>query len=144
MRSCIIFISLFLLICPNTNGQFQRMRKGDASIYTESVNIELSTYRAIRSKNVMADSLVNVQRLENRQQEAIIGEQSKTISLQSVIIVRQDSTIIRKDQVITDLNKNFTGLVDTVDKGGFLRTIFDSKWTYLILGAAGTLAIKKL
>jgi hypothetical protein len=145
MKSFILCIGLLLLICQSSEAQYQRMRKGDVSIYGESVNIELSTYRAIRTRTAAADTLIESQEQENKKQAAVIDEQAKTISLQAHIINRQDTTILRKDQVIQDLNKNFTTVTDAVtDKKNWLEKILSSPWTYFTGGVLSGIAIKSL
>ena len=121
------------------------MRKGDASIYGESVNIELSTYRAIRARSAAADTLVEAQLNENRKQASVIDELTKTNALQTQIINRQDTTMLRKDKVIQDLNKNFSKVTDAVDQEKtWIGKIISSPWTYFVGGVISGIAIKSL
>ena len=146
MKSFIICTGLVMCLCLNSNAQFQRMKKGDASIYDNSVNVELSEYRSIRRHLLTGDTLVTNLRQEIQDQKGIILEQQKTISKRDTLIASQTATILRKDSVTAALNKNFQDAIKIVEDEPetIFGKIFKSPWTYFTIGVLSGIGIKSL
>jgi hypothetical protein len=108
---------LLLLTCPIFSwAQYNQMRRGEVSMFEESVNIEISEYRKIRRKVLTADSLRQSWESERLKLEEIIQATIQRDSISNEITLLQAKTIDRKDSVIQSLSRDFEDLAKVQKK----------------------------
>jgi hypothetical protein len=126
MRSYKSCLMLFLLIClaidttaqdtTPVRGPYAFLRKGAPSPYDSGVVIEIHTYRQIRRKVTLADSLIEGLNIERIQFAEISLKKDSTITSLTAITERQAATIQHDQAVKDELNKNYNALFIIANK----------------------------
>lgn len=101
---------------PAIRGPYTFLRKGAASPYDSGVVIEIRTYRQIRTKVKLADSLVAGLNYERLQFVEMSYKKDSTIMSLFGITERQAATIQHDQGVKDELNKNYNTLFAIASK----------------------------
>lgn len=114
-RKITILFALYVLLCPNSRAQIQKLDSGSVVVYP-SVCMDINTYRTIRASVSSSDQVIDGQvalldsykkQVENLQQGITARDQK---------IVEQDSVIVRKDRLLEQSNSNFVSLHNSNSK----------------------------
>jgi uncharacterized coiled-coil protein SlyX len=100
----------FLCLSFSALAQYQKAAKGEPVPFDTAVIVELGEYRKIRSKVLLADSLVQSLSFSLSLSLQAIAQQDSTISAQAFTIAAQEKTIARKDEVIQQVSTRFDEL----------------------------------